>query len=972
MVFSQLLAGRGLGQAFIAQREVVNYDKQEYGAGAQNWKIRQDSVGRMYFANNEGVLVFDGTYWALFPLPNKTIVRSIEFGPDGRLYAGGQDEIGYFAPDANGTLTYTSLLNLLPPSEQRFSDVWDVVRYHDEIFFRSNYKILRYTRGSITIHPPISTWLFLGRMQDRLIAHDEQTGIMVYSGGRWETMLPRNQLPEGLFITSICPYSGDTSLVTTAGNGLFLLTPNALVPFGRNAGQQDQLPSYTGAERLNDGHFIITTYNEGLYRIDDQGRISERYSKKEGLQNSIIRSVFVDRNQSIWLGLDNGISLVAFSQAIKHINPTVFNDGAGYSVAEFSRHLYFALSNGIYAVAMGTDNGDLSGTPNDLIRIAGGQSWNLSVVGNRLLAGRDDGLFAVDRNQLVPESNETGYWTSTLFTQPGGVATIAAGNYDGITIFQQDKVGAPGEIIFRENLGSARFLVIARQTIWVSHPYRGVYRIKPGDPKNGRVRQYTASDGLPSTLNNHIFSLRGSMVVATERGIYEYDESADRFRPVAAYSKIFGQTSVRYLREDKEGNIWFVHEKTPGVVDYSSGKPQLIYLPELTGRILSGFENIYPVNEENVFIGGETGFYHVNFSKYKKNIHAFQTYIRSVSIISRKDSVIFGGYGPGPGKSDGTIMMPRLPHDENELHFAYSSSLFEQHANIEYSYFLKGFDDNWSEWSPRTEKDYTGLPAGNYSFRVKARNNLNNETIVSSYSFRILPPWYQTNTARAVYVALILLAGFLGYKWQERRHLKQQEQKIRRERLKHEEEQKQLMYQHQLELEQSEKDLIRLQNEKLESEITHKNAELASAAMNLVQKKEFMLKVRNGLQQLVKSGADKTVATDLRKLLRILSEEENLDQEWQQFSIHFDKVHGNFLRLLKEHYPDLKPHELKLCAYLRMNLSSKEIAQLMSISVRGVEISRYRLRKKLEIPTEVNLFQFLFDFHSSNSDKEDG
>jgi DNA-binding CsgD family transcriptional regulator len=83
-------------------------------------------------------------------------------------------------------------------------------------------------------------------------------------------------------------------------------------------------------------------------------------------------------------------------------------------------------------------------------------------------------------------------------------------------------------------------------------------------------------------------------------------------------------------------------------------------------------------------------------------------------------------------------------------------------------------------------------------------------------------------------------------------------------------------------------------------------------------------------------------------------------------------VHSDFLFTLKEKYPDLKAHELKLCAYLRMNLSSKEIAQLMSISVRGVEISRYRLRKKLDIPTETNLFQFLFDIHLAKNGHSNG
>ncbi len=126
-------------------------------------------------------------------------------------------------------------------------------------------------------------------------------------------------------------------------------------------------------------------------------------------------------------------------------------------------------------------------------------------------------------------------------------------------------------------------------------------------------------------------------------------------------------------------------------------------------------------------------------------------------------------------------------------------------------------------------------------------------------------------------------------------------------------------------------------------------------------KKEFILKLKTELQQLQKTAKVGDDNPELKKVLKALSEEEKLDTEWEQFSQHFDSVHGDFLTILKNKYPSLKPHELRLCAYLRMNLSSKEIAPLMSISLRGVEISRYRLRKKMALASEVNLVQFLMD-----------
>jgi DNA-binding CsgD family transcriptional regulator len=155
--------------------------------------------------------------------------------------------------------------------------------------------------------------------------------------------------------------------------------------------------------------------------------------------------------------------------------------------------------------------------------------------------------------------------------------------------------------------------------------------------------------------------------------------------------------------------------------------------------------------------------------------------------------------------------------------------------------------------------------------------------------------------------------------------------------------------------------LVSLRNEKLESEIDFKNSELASSAMHLLKKGELLTKVKGALSQLIKEIDNTHAITELKKMVKTLSEDEHMDEEWENFSNHFDKVHSDFLSELKELHPSVSANELKLSAYLRMNLSTKEIAQLMNISVRGVEISRYRLRKKLALASEVSLFDYLIN-----------
>jgi DNA-binding CsgD family transcriptional regulator len=424
------------------------------------------------------------------------------------------------------------------------------------------------------------------------------------------------------------------------------------------------------------------------------------------------------------------------------------------------------------------------------------------------------------------------------------------------------------------------------------------------------------------------------------------------------YIELFGELPIRYLKEDEKGNIWFVQDKMVGVADYSAVKPVIHYIPELKNKILSGFENIFPYNTRNVLIGSETGFYHINYEKYSQNIRSFNAYLTLVKTIGTKDSVLFGGYEFGNEES--TKKIP-IPYKWNSLHFGYTASVFGQYANLEFSYYLEGFDNDWSNWSSKSDKDYTNLPSGTYTFHIKARNSPSHESKEYRYAFTIRPPWHRTIWAYLLYALMLTALLYALSKYQAKRYKQKQEARRLADQLKFEEEQKQTAYLHQLKLGESEKELIRLQNEKLEAEIKHKNAELASATMNLVQKKEFILKLKAELQQLQKTAKVGDDNPELKKLLKVLSEEEKLNEEWEQFSQHFNSVHGDFLTILKSSFPFLKPHELRLCAYLRMDLSSKEIAPLMSISVRGVEISRYRLRKKLNLSTEDNLVQYLLD-----------
>jgi len=939
-------------QFSIGQNEVISFTRNQYKAGTQNWAMAQDRNNRLYIANNEGLLVYDGTNWQAYPVSNKTIVRSIGFGPEGRLYAGAQDEIGYFSPDDAGRLRFKSLKHLLPANEKKFTDVWDLEVAGNDVFFRTNTRIFKLNGEKFTASAAQSIWLSLHKHQGQALAHDKDGGLLVYQNGGWQTIINKESLPAGFLITDLVAYHKDTSLLSTQSNGLYLLAQNKLIPFSIKSVGFNPFQHFTSLSIMDDTSFLAGTYFNGAYRITQQGQVLENVSIKNGLPNNTVRSVFADNSGNAWMCLDNGIAFFAYNSTIKQVNPPAFDNGAGYDIKAFKGDLYFALSTGLQWLPI-TSAAGLSAITEEPKTILGGLTWNLSVINNQLLTGRDDGFYKISNHQSTPVSQATGYWAC----QPIPHSTpmqIAAGNYLGVHLYESDGENFIDKGAIEKFIESSRYIETDNDNIWVSHPYRGIYKI---DIATKAVTLFTQKNGLPSDLDNHVFKIKNKIVIATTRGIYEYNEANGKMIIAKNYAEIFGKLPIRYLKEDEKGNIWFVQDKMIGVADFSSGKPVIHYIPELKNKILSGFENIFPYNASNVFVGGETGFYLIDYEKYRENIKPFTAYLTLVKIIGSKDSVLFGGYSFNNNEQKKAT----LPFKYNSLHFAYSASLFGQYPNSEFSFFLQGFDKGWSDWSSNYEKEYTNLPAGSYTFYVKSRKSPSHESKEYTYSFTITPPWHQTTWAYILYILSFTMLLYALFKRQAKKYKRKQEEKRLADQMKFEEKQKQMAYQHELELEHAEKELIRFQNEKLEAEITHKNAELANATMNLLQKKEFILKLKGELQHLQKTTKLGDDNPELKRLLKVLSEEEKLNDEWEHFSQHFNSVHGDFLNVLKSNFPTLKPHELRLCAYLRLNLSSKEIAPLMSISVRGVEISRYRLRKKLNLSTENSLVEYLMN-----------
>ena len=943
-------------QNTIGLPAIINYPKSLYHAGTQNWKLAQDKQGILYFANQEGLLSFDGSKWRLYTLPNETKVMSVAVAPDDRIYVGSQNELGYFSPGKDGGLTYISLNPLIPKDQLEFTEVWDVVPVGNQVFFRSNRRIFQYGDGRITVFKSID-WNFLGFSNNQLLAHDFKSGFLSYENGYWAPFIVKGSLPKDAKITAFIPLNKDSSLLTSRKHGLFILSHNIVTPFESPDIAEICSKSVQSALAIDKNTIAIATTLGGCFIVNYEGKIIRRLAKQDGIQNNNILSLFMDRDRNLWMGLHNGIDFVAYNNPIRHIFPDNQEHSSGYTSLIYNNALYLGTSYGLYKADL-TDQKDISDIKKDFQLIPGskGQVWALSNINGQLLMGHTEGAFIIKDNKVASLDSTSGFWNFNALDNILPSPVMVSGTYNGVNFYNYEN----GKFInknLHSHFESARSIIIDNGIIWVIHPFKGLYMVSYNNGKPSYT-MYKDTDGILSKKKNFLFKVKNRLVISNDKGIFEYDEKKAVFVRSEFFYKLFGNERVQYLREDGQGNIWYIQSKKLGVVDFSQATPKMISVPELNNKVMSGnHEFIYPYDENNIFIAGEEGFYVIDYKNYKNHQDNITVSLRNVKSIGKTSTTYFDGYylDKNGTVSNSTNKVEDVKYSSNSLHFEFSSPSYSQQATVEYSFFLEGFDEHWSEWSDKNEKDYTNLSPGSYTFQVKARTHEGNVSASRTYHFSILPPWYRTVWAYLTYILIALSVIYFLVKWQQN--------KFRLQQVKHEEDQQRVQYLHQLELDRTESEIIRLKNEKLETEIQLKNAELAATAMNLMQKGEMLAKIKGEVIRIKKTTDNSHAEEDYKKIIRML-EENKTKRDWDTFAQHFDKVHSDFLVALKERYPNLTSGESKLCAYLRLNLTSKEISQLMSITLKSVELSRCRLRKKLNLHSDVNLANFLSTFHS--------
>ncbi len=285
----------------------------------------------------------------------------------------------------------------------------------------------------------------------------------------------------------------------------------------------------------------------------------------------------------------------------------------------------------------------------------------------------------------------------------------------------------------------------------------------------------------------------------------------------------------------------------------------------------------------------------------------------------------------------------QLAYFQNAFTISFSAMEYTNPAKNSYAYQLEGFDDQWiMVGADQRFATYTNLDPGKYTFTVKASNNNGIWNDPPRQIFlEISPPFWDTWLFKFI-VALAILGLFLLYF----SYLDEKQKEEHRQQL--------------LEVKQ---EILQLKNEKLEEEVIRKNSELSAALLQSAHKNKHLEGMRVELSELSrKKESSNNEKKKMRQLVRKIDAEIDTADYWQQFQLSFDQVHQQFSHRIHEGYPQLSLNDIRLCCLIKIGLTNSEIAAIQNVSLGGVEKSKYRLKKKLNVPKENDLNNFILDF----------
>ena len=873
-----LLCGLGLSAQELPL--LRSFDTNQLPGKNQNWMITQDANGFMYVANSAGIMVFDGFRWSLIQLPNQSIVRSVFRGEDECIYAGGFQTFGFIDDGDPEALSYRPLSEDMPQEWIAQQEMWNIFELDSTIYWQSFSAIYGYKQDSIFRLIPPTNIMFAQDVDNTILIPSLDEGIFKLANKDIELIQDNSGLPEGARVAGIIrENNGESLIIGTQDDGIFYRKNKQYKPILLPINEMVIKDRLNRIIRLSDGSIALGTIRNGLYILNEKLEIKFHLNKSNGLPNNTVLSLFEDKDNNLWVGMDKGICLLELDSPKKYYYDKAGLLGSIYAAIDYDSTRYIGTNQGLFFL-----NEDLE---YELIPKTQGQVWSLLRYEKTLLCAHNSGTFVVNKNKSRQITRNTGVWDMSM-TNNG---KIIQSTYTGLTALTFKYSNELESLRFEDEPFLIQKFILEGQKLVGIHPQQGVYIVNfNASFTEIESALFLDQKQLPNVKLTDIKLIDGKVYFRSDSGFYELNAEYNTVIESQLELHEWLDINPSINLEDELSNISAVP-----IVDVNS-------------------KNILPY----IFQGSDGYFTFNNSVSSQEPIEIL------VNGLSSKSKVIQNYMSIPSYNNDITIkLVNNLPSLQGELSSEYK---------------VVGYDSNWKSIPSNGIIQARNLNRGEYQLLV--RNMQNEKDEKQLLEFRILAPWYSSTLAIVIYTVLGLAVILLLYN--------QQKKRLNRIELKLKEEQEEKLLNAKM----------KARNEQLEQEIKYKSKMLANNAMTLIQKNKML----TDLKDYLKRARNEENAIEYEKLVKLINRNIKSDEDWEIFERNFAEVHEDFITSLRKKHISLTAGELRLAAYIRMNLSSKEIAPLLNISVRSVENKRHRLRKKIEIPNSLPLKEYLMRF----------
>jgi len=909
---------------------IVNYDTKSLGFNSQTWSMAQDNEGVLYFANGQNIITYNGVEWDDIHESIGMVNRSLYVSKTDSLYVGMDGNYGSLGKISKSDYEYGLMHNFTSDATEDIEEFWNIHQVKESLIFQTFRNLYVHQGKLITKIPAPYRFRWSYRVNSDLYVNDIKYGVFKLSNTNLVPVVSDPKINAGIIgLTKL----QDRLIIITENDGLFWLDNETLKPFTFPASQSIIKSKIFSFLKLKNGNLAIGTVTNGVYIINEEGKLVHHINKKKGLQNNTVLSLFEDQERNLWLGLDYGIDYVKLNSKISYKIDYLGDFGTVYSAVKHDNHLYVGSNQGFYVVdlkdSVSPENIDSEFNFKSLIK---GQVWNISKIDNDILIGHDQGVFQYLDNKLVNLSFEPGAWNFKRLNSRKDI--LICGNYSGVSIYM--KKGNKWTFFSKINgyEESGKFLEIDKDdNLWIVLRSRGVFKLNV-DYDTGNIinSEFFDKNDLTDNASVGLTKIDDEVVITSGDFAKYYDERQKKF-----VTKRDVKTTPYSDRVIEYDNLqWILNNNE--ITVYNKLENTLTSINDINDRLVYELLDVIQLSKQHYLIPIYNGFAIYDNEKPVINVS-----------LSNNEPLIYDIKSIDTGKN--FKENAKIRYAENSLSINYAFPSFSE--EVQYQTKLSS-DENWTDWSTATSKNFINLPEGDYTFKVK--HKYKDYEGLNAISFSIKPPLHRTLGAYVLYVLITIFTVLGLVKWNSYRLKSQEKKLLERRRISLNEQETKFKEQ---ELIQKRR-IVELENKNLQEEIRSKSRELAKVAHVNLNKNKVLKKIKDKVVSVQENATDKLSERGYKEILRQIDYYVT-DKENKVFEINFDKSHQLFYERLTKKYESLTAKDLRLCAYLKMNLSSKEIAPLLGISPQSVDVSRHRLRKKMQLSSKDNLISILFD-----------